>query len=127
MQPELVHYVNLETNRIVTDVNTIIAPDSVENYEQMNESQYQQYCIEQRRRLDASKLAHKQAYEDFQEAETERVESVATQISTTLGISIEDARLMVPRQQFQDAPDFTVSEKVFGDVALPEEVVHAAE
>ena len=116
-----IHYVNMDTGRIVSDPNTIQAPESLEDYVVMDHDTFMDYCIEQRRKLDASKEEHRQAEEAFYEAEDERVEGLAQQISDTLGISIENARTMVPRQVYQSQPDFNVSEKVFGDVVLPEE------
>ena len=116
-----VYYVNLTSGRIVLDPKSIEAPETLKDYVIMNESSYHDYCIEQRRKLDASKLKHKEEEEAFEQAEDERIDRLSTQISTTLGISKEDAKTMVPRQHFTGTPDFSVSEKVFGDIVLPEE------
>lgn len=116
-----IHYVNMKTGRIVLDPKTIEAPESQSDYIPMNEKAYRNYCVAQRRKLDKSKEEHQKAEEEFNEAETLRVNSLVDQISNTLGISKEDAETMVPRRQFDGAPDFSVSEKVFGDIVLPEE------
>lgn len=116
-----IRYVNRDTGRIIVDTNTIEAPDSIENYQKMTPIQFEQYCIDKRRELDASKKKYQEDLEAFNNSEDKRVDEVATQISTTMGISKEDALLMVPKQQYHAVPDWSVSEKVFGGVVLPEE------
>lgn len=116
-----VYYVNLTTGRIVLDPKTIEAPESQSDYMVMSEESYRQYCIEQRRKLDASKQEHRDAEAAFNEAEDIRVANLVDQVSTALNISRENAATMVPRRQFDGLPDFSVSEKVFGDIVLPEE------
>lgn len=118
---EEVYYVNMDSGRIVFDPSTIQPPEVVGDYIVMNEKDFHDYCVEQRRKLDASKEEHRLAEEAFNEQEDQRVENLANQLSTSLGISIEDARTMVPRQVYHHVPDPTVSEKVFGGIVLPEE------
>lgn len=116
-----IKYVNLETGRIVIDPETIQLPEQLSNFVMMNEEQYHEYCIEQRRKLDASKEEHANAELAFNEAEDIRINDLAQQISTSLGISVGDAKTMVARRVYEHAPDPTVSEKVFGGIVLPEE------
>ena len=118
---EVIHYVNKETGRIVNDPATILEPEKLSDYTEMNEAEYHEYCIEQRRKLDASKEEHRKAEEAFEAKETKRINKLAKTISDNLGISLKDAKTMVPRQQYDNRPDFSVSEKVFGDIVLPEE------
>lgn len=116
-----IKYVNLETGRIVIDPETIQPPEQLSDFVMMNEEQYHEYCIEQRRKLDASKEEHANAELAFNEAEDIRVNDLAQQISTSLGISVDDAKTMVTRRVYEHTPDPTVSEKVFGGIVLPEE------
>ena len=118
---EVIHYVNIDTGRIVVDPNTIEAPEKPTDYIAMDEAAFKEYAITQRRKLDEAKAEHEAAKEQFEEAESHRVENLAQQLSNSLGISIEDARIMAPAREYQAPPDFTVSEKVFGDIVLPEE------
>lgn len=120
---ENIKYVNLETHRVVIDPDTIQSPDDISNYVMMNKEEYHEYCVEQRRKLDASKEAHKLAEAEFNNAEDMRIANLAKQVSSSLGISLEDARSMIPRGVYKSDVDFTVSEKVFGGVVLPEEEV----
>lgn len=117
----VVYYVNPTSGRIVLDPKSIEAPETQADYVIMNESSYHDYCVEQRRKLDNSKKEHQEAQEAFNKAEDLRVASLVEQIATNLGITKEDAETMVPRRQFDRVPDFSVSEKVFGDIVLPEE------
>ena len=120
---EGIKYVNLETHRVVIDPNTIQSPDDLSNYVVMNKEEYHEYCIEQRRKLDASKEAHRLAETEFNLQEDSRVEQLANQLSSGLNISLDDAKSMITRQVYKSEADFTVSEKVFGGVVLPEEEV----
>lgn len=118
---ENVKYVNLETGRIVIDPETIQPPENLGDYVVMDEAEYHEYCVEQRRKLDASKEETARAEAAFNEAEDVRVHDLAQQISSSLGISVGDAKTMVTRRVYEHVPDPTVSEKVFGGIVLPEE------
>lgn len=116
-------YVHKSTGRIVTDLNTIEPSDSIENYTKYSEDEYNEYLITQRRKLDESKDRIAKEEYNLNIAEDKRVAKLAAKLAKQLEITEEEAREIIPRKQVVLEPDWTVSEKIFGGVVLPEERV----
>lgn len=114
-------YVHKETGRIVIDLNTLEEGESVEDYTVYNPEEFTEYLYEQRRKLDAAKAKALEDEEKFRVEEEERVANLNRKLQGIMGLTEEEASYLIVPKQMESLADFSVSEKVFGGVILPEE------
>lgn len=115
-------YVHKETGRIVIDVNTLEEGESLDDYTTYEHDEFTEYLYEKRRELDAAKEKSLRDEEEFNYEEGERVALLNIKLQQTLGLTEEEASYLIVPKEMESPADFSVSEKVFGGVVLPEEM-----
>lgn len=115
-------YVHKETGRIVIDLNTLEEGESVEDYTVYTPEEFTEYLYEKRRELDAAKEKAVADVEEFEREEAERVRLLNLKLQGIMGLTEEEASYLIVPREMESPADFSVSEKVFGGVVLPEEM-----